>query len=230
MRSGAAGLAGFAIAALVFVQSGHIGQAVLLAIVPLLAAWGFGAWRLARVANQVKDVLIEQIAPYAQVSFSRDVSDPPAFTTFETCRLIPKHDFSAFEDLVEGERNGRAFQLYEAHLEAEQTDSKGRKSRTTVFRGQLLRMTFQREFSGRTLVLRDAGLLNFAQGFGSELKRAGLADPKFEKKFEVYTSDQVEARYLLTPTLMESLLRLEKQMHGKRIRCGFDGGDVLVRR
>jgi len=40
------------------------------------------------------------------------------------------------------------------------------------------------------------------------MKRVGLVDPVFEKIFEAYGTDQVEARYLLTPTFMQRLVRL----------------------
>ena len=41
-----------------------------------------------------------------------------------------------------------------------------------------------------------------------------LEDPEFEKKFVVYASDQIEARYILTPALMERLREFaEKTKH-----------------
>src|SRR5690606_24551245 len=46
--------------------------------------------------------------------------------------------------------------------------------------------------------------------------------------FEVWGTDQVEARYLLHPVMMERLLELETKLHGKRLRCAFEDGDCLV--
>jgi hypothetical protein len=57
---------------------------------------------------------------------------------------------------------------------------------------------------------------------------SGLVDPHFEKAFEVWSTDQVEARYLLHPVMMERLLGLESGLHGRRIRCAFEGGDILA--
>jgi hypothetical protein len=65
-------------------------------------------------------------------------------------------------------------------------------------------------------------------GSGEGLKRVGLEDPKFEKVFEVYGSDQVEARYLVHPVLMERLLDLEASFHGQKLRCAFEYGDLLI--
>jgi len=38
----------------------------------------------------------------------------------------------------------------------------------------------------------------------------------------------VEARYLLHPTMMARLLDLEKTLHGRRLRCAFQEGDMLI--
>ena len=98
----------------------------------------------------------------------------------------------------------------------------------TVFRGQLLRVSFPKKFLGVTVVRRDSGLFNFFHHFGNKLQRVGLEDPKFEREFEVYASDQVEARELIHPVFMERLLTLEKAYDGKRMRCAFQDGDLLL--
>lgn len=48
-----------------------------------------------------------------------------------------------------------------------------------------------------------------------------LEDVSFDKRFNVYTTDQVEARYLLTPTFMEKLKSLETAFGAKNIKCSF---------
>src|SRR5205085_7847549 len=60
------------------------------------------------------------------------------------------------------------------------------------------------------------------------LKRAGLEDPYFEKVFTAWTNDQVEARYYLNPTVMESLLALEARFKGEALRCGFLPGQMVL--
>jgi hypothetical protein len=35
-----------------------------------------------------------------------------------------------------------------------------------------------------------------------------MEDPEFEKRFVVYTEDEAEARYILTPKLMHTMLML----------------------
>jgi len=146
-------------------------------------------------------------------------------------KLVPSWDRDSYEDLLFGERNGVQFEFFEAHLEEKRVtrNSKGQtQSRwVTVFAGQCLRFQFHKTFHGRTLVARDAGLFNRFGG-GSGMKLAKLEDPVFEKAFSVYTTDQVESRYLLTPDLMQRLVDLEEIFRGGNLRCAFRNGEVLI--
>jgi len=48
-----------------------------------------------------------------------------------------------------------------------------------------------------------------------------LEATSFEKRFNVYTKDQIEARYLLTPAFMDRLQNLETAFGTKKIKCSF---------
>ena len=54
-----------------------------------------------------------------------------------------------------------------------------------------------------------------------KMQKANLEDTNFEKQFDVYTQDQIEARYLLTPTFMERLKSLNTSFGTKGIKCSF---------
>ena len=83
-------------------------------------------------------------------------------------------------------------------------------------------------FLGVTVILRDAGIFNAFLKPAKDLKRVGLVDRRFEKTFEVFSSDQVEARYLLSPVFMERLLHLEELLRGKKARAAFAAGEILI--
>ena len=189
---------------------------------------GIGFGILGAFASGVKDVLLPLIARYAGVAFKRHVSDSSSIHQFRAHGLVPGYDRSSFEDFLSGDRADCPFELFEAHLEKRHTDSKGRTHYSTCFRGQLLRVLAPMEFLGTTVVLRDAGVFNMFIKPKSELKRVGLVDPKFEKIFEVFGSDQVEARYLLTPDFMERLLKLEDMLSGKKARAAFHDGELMI--
>lgn len=191
--------------------------------------WAYQA--LANLSKKLKREYCGAIAEAMGATYRILGFEPPAFDRIRGLSLVPGFARSKFEDNFSGAHRGASFELYEAHLEQRRSDSKGRTHYTTVFRGQLIRLHFPREFLGTTIVRRDAGVFNAFGGGdsnGQKLERVRLVDPKFERIFEVWGTDQTEARYLVHPVMMERLMELEIALHGKRVRCGFEGGDLLI--
>ncbi|MEZ6023619.1 MAG: DUF3137 domain-containing protein [Hyphomonadaceae bacterium] len=193
--------------------------------------YAFAYWPLGKVAKKLKQEYCSAIADAMGAGFQMKGFQPPALERMLELKLLPSFSRSSFEDLFTGSHKGASFQLYEGHLEQRRTDSKGRTHYSTVFRGQIIRMHFPREFLGCTIVRRDMGIFNVFGGGkngGRKLERVRLVSSEFEKAFEVWGADQVEARYLLHPVMMERLIGLERGLKGKRIRCAFEDGDLLV--
>lgn len=55
-----------------------------------------------------------------------------------------------------------------------------------------------------------------------------LEDVVFSKKWTVYADDQIEARYVLTPALMERMLAVKKLFHGHQIDFSFRKNNLLI--
>lgn len=182
---------------------------------------------LQKISDRVKESSLQAIAASIGVTFNGSGGQPAYVARFRSLDLLPGFDRSHFEDFFHGERQGCAFDLCEAKLEDERTDKDGDKSYVTVFSGQIIRIAFPKQFLGVTVVKRDIGMFNALRGMG-ELKRVNLGDTTFEKAFEVYSNDQVEARYLVHPVFMERLIGLEQAFNGRKVRCGFQSGDLLI--
>jgi len=220
-----------ALGVVVLLWAQHLVAALITGGIAALLAYGYAYAPLAALSKKLKQEYCSAIASAMGATFQMGGFQPPALQRLKDLRLIPDYARSSFEDLFTGVHKGAQYELYEANLEQRHTDSKGRTYYSTVFRGQLIRMHFTRNFLGVTIVRRDAGVFNaFGGGTvdGKKLERVGLEDPKFEKAFEVWGNDQVEARYLLHPVMMEHLLGLETGLKGKKLRCAFENGDVLV--
>lgn len=220
-----------AIGAAVWFASGEALFAFMAMLVAGLIALVIAFHPIRSAAKKLKQEYCAAIAAAMGASFQIGGFDPPALERMEQLELLPSYSESDFEDLFSGVHKGARFELYEGHLQQRTTDSKGRTRYTTVFRGQLIRMHFPRDFLGVTIVRRDMGVFNVFGGGesnGRKLERVRLVDSTFEKAFEVWGTDQVEARYLLHPVMMERLIGLESGLHGRRIRCAFEGGDLLV--
>jgi len=204
--------------------------AIIIAIIGF-GVIGWGNMAIMKLAGEAKALIVEPIARQLSLEFVPAPGTCESIYRHKEVGVVPGWDRSKFEDLVAGKRGVVDFELFEAHLEEKRTttDSKGRTQTTwvTVFRGQCLRLDFHKTFYGRTLVTRDAGFFNRFGG-GKGMQRAGLEDPRFEKIFEVYTTDQVESRYLLTPDLMQKLVDLEDVFRGGKLKAAFDGGEMLI--
>ena len=55
-----------------------------------------------------------------------------------------------------------------------------------------------------------------------------LEDPKFSKRFKVFSEDDVEARYLLTPTFIAKFTKLEKIMKADSVKCSFYDNNIMI--
>jgi hypothetical protein len=193
------------------------------------AALGAGGWFIFR---EWFGFLIGGFAGFGLWAWGSMAINKLAINRFLGLGLVPRWDRAKYEDLLSGARDQAPFQFFEAHLEERRTttDSKGRTRTTwvTVFKGQCLTVKFHKEFQGITKVYRDMGAFNWLAKFGVKEPRVRLEDPVFEKAFEVYGSDQIEARFILTPDFMERLLGLERTFQGKQLRCAFAGGEMLL--
>ena len=79
-----------------------------------------------------------------------------------------------------------------------------------MFDGLLVDLVLPRSLTGTTAVIADEGLWGNleARWRSDRLQRVRLEDPTFEARYEVYSTDQIEARALLTPAFMERFTAL----------------------
>jgi hypothetical protein len=94
------------------------------------------------------------------------------------------------------------------------------------FRGLFFHADFNRSLSGRTIVLPH-GEAPLSAERNRGLSPVALEDPRFESLFDAHGSDPVEARYVLTPSLMERLVGL-RGLLGHPVYAAFDRGRVSV--
>ena len=108
--------------------------------------------------------------------------------------------------------------------EIEHTVSNG-KSETKIsdlFRGYFFTSAFSKPFHGETYIVPDLSreLLGeiYGEAFNQWIHKKGvklvtMEDPVFEKLFSVYATDEVEARYILSTSLIEKITALKNALH-----------------
>jgi hypothetical protein len=154
----------------------------------------------------------------------------------------PDPDRYRGEDYIEGVIDKTDIRLSELHTEYRQVtyDSKGRRREhwVTIFRGLFISADFHKHFHGVTLVLPDmeqSWLGGFGQWLQSISAKLGnqpgelvkMEDPEFERLFKVFSTDQVEARYILTPNMIRRIVEFRKKTNSP-IRLSFIASRVFV--
>ena len=212
----------------------HWGFALVAIFVIFIIAAVIISNRKAKLASLFKQEAIPELLRTALPDFwyasERHVSE----TEFNHSRLFINPDRYNGKDYFEGTYGKTRLHFSLVHAEERyettttDTDSDGHTTTSTeehwrdIFKGLFFAADFNKHFSGHTLVRAGkAGL--FSGLFGNLVK---LEDPRFSQQFKVYSSDQVEARYLLTPRMMERLLDLKDSLGS--IEISFIGSWVNI--
>ncbi len=208
-------------------------------IFPVIIAaviFGFALHYLSRdYASDFKNNVLEKIVNYIDPNLSyiptMSISEGQFMASGIYRKGIDKYDG---DDFVEGKIGATKIEFSEIHAQYETRDSKGRTSHHTIFKGLFFIGDFNKHFKGDTYVLPDqaekllGGLGGVFQGMSKKYgELVKLEDPVFEKEFVVYSDDQIEARYILSPALMERITKF-KQKSGSRISMSFVGSKVYI--
>lgn len=204
-------------------HSGEAGIILVTSVVGAIIATIYAAIRLGSFSstyrgifkNEVFRRVTQSIAPGMVYEPHRCVDQ----SFFRECGLFSSRiDRYRGEDYFAGSVDQTGLLFSELHVEREEssTDSKGNRSTrwVTVFRGLFMVVDFHKEFRGQTMIQTDVAESMFGwlgrklQNVSGDLVR--LENPEFERAFKVRSTDQVEARYLLTPAMQERLLDMRR--------------------
>lgn len=98
------------------------------------------------------------------------------------------------------------------------------KHRRTVFDGVIVKLAMNKNFTSHT-VIKPNSLIKMSPL--KALRHTELEDVEFNKKFDVYTNDEIDARYLITPSFMERLKNIKTAFKASSVSCAFYG-DLLI--
>ncbi|MBW6498394.1 MAG: DUF3137 domain-containing protein [Bacteroidales bacterium] len=200
------------------------GPVVLL----LLGLLFWGIW--ARDKNFVADFkkeLIERIIHFISPDLSYQPANFIGVDSFERSRLFMTNiDRYNGDDYVFGKIDKTQFWFSEVKAEYKTTNSKGQTQWHTIFKGLFFVADFNKHFEGSTVVLPNrlgrGALARVLQkvNLSRREKLVKLEDPEFNKYFVVYGDDQIESRYVLSPSLMQRLTDFRKK-HGSPLHISF---------
>lgn len=221
---------GFIIHTLITQQSITISQeTIILALVVVILFWqGFSFYSKFFEKNIKKQIMPILCKCFDNLQW---IENPVVdHSLFQASRIIREHYNEVHvDDVFVGTHKDVSIQISEVeYIEIKITrgrDGKIERKKRTIFDGVITTLEMNKNFSSHTLVTSDS---LFKSSGGFNLKHTTLEDVLFEKKFDVYTNDEVEARYLLTTSFMERLTDLKKSYGSTAISCAFYQNKLII--
>ena len=214
----------------------------LCMIIPIIVGLVIGAALLFGLSagnrREFKNTIVRGVIEFMEPDLRYFPEEGIGKVQFRASDLFQQHiDRYRCEDLVKGRVGQTEVMFSEVHAEYKTTSGTGKNRRThwhTIFKGLFFIGDFHKDFHGRTVVLPDraqklfGGLgqalqsLNFTRG-----KLIKLEDPEFEREFVVYGDDQIEARYILSPAMMERITAFGRNRNTS-VYLSFVGSQVYA--
>ncbi len=185
--------------------------------------------------GEFKNKVIREIVRYCNKDYRYSGYGSIKRSDFESSNIMTRRpDCYTGDDLITGESEHSVFSFSEVHSQIYVKDSKGRKSLQTQFKGLFFMADFNKHLQFHTVIVPDLAE-RFLGNMGQQLQKLNftrgdlvqMENVDFEKLFVVYGTDQVEARYILTPKLMEKLVNYAER-HELSPSLAFKGNHVYV--
>jgi hypothetical protein len=201
----------------------------------LISAFILYPYLVKRYAKTFKPVVIGDIVRFIDEQLKYK---PDGFISAEELAqsgLFQSQDEKGYkgDDLVWGEIAGVQVRFSEVMTQAPRFWGKIVAPRVS-FKGLFFIGQFNKDVKGRTFVLPDIWEKLLGR-IGHNLQKlhslrgdlVKLEDVEFEKAFAVYSTDQVEARYILSTSLMQRLLDFRRKA-GRNVLMSFIGSRVYI--
>jgi len=191
--------------------------------------------------ERFKEVVISEIFRFIDKSLQYFPSHYVTEDKFiESSIFDTRPDRYGGSDLVSGRIGYTEIEFSLVHAEYEEetisTDEDGHSQTdtywVTIFEGIFIVADFNKHFSTHVLILPgrtskpSANILKYL-GFSLAWKILFLEDPEFDKYFTAFGEDQIEARYILSTSLVKRIVEFRKRVKGD-IYISFKNSKIYV--
>jgi hypothetical protein len=198
---GAIGLVLSGAALLTLLNSGWQTAAIIVSVLFLGGTIFAAASPLLAVSEGLKLPVLEELAGRCGMEYLPADFTPPVYGRARSL-LFGSLSSETFTDLLHGcDENGRGYAVYEACLQR-----RVGKNTATIFSGQLYAIHRPGHGTGITAIVPDRKIFNFFKP-ASDMQRVRIeGDEAFERRFEVYSTEPMEAKQLLFSSTLRRLL------------------------
>ena len=150
----------------------------------------------------------------------------------KNARVIGEFNHFNASDCISGKFNDIEFSFCEANAnmcKKRGFEFENKSEVKDVFNGLIYVLTFPDSLAGRVIVKRDKGvLMNWINEKELNLNKVNLESTEFENDFEILANDQVEARFVLSPVVMENILKMKNSFYDKDFVVSFFKNTVVI--
>ncbi|MRX67552.1 Protein of unknown function [Flavobacterium resistens] len=202
--------------------------------IPIIGFLGFAASGITGIVMyfQIEDTAVKYKVAYKTNVVAKALKNINESLILTPQSGLPEYEFISSElfttkpdryktqDLISGTNDKTSFWFAEVHAEykTETRDKNGTKTHWhTIFKGIVFVADFNKNFEVSTVVRPKGYGEAFSSWFSKNVFSFGnsevveLENTEFDNKFATYSRNQIEARYILTPAMMERILDLNSK-------------------
>ena len=203
------GVLGVVLAFLIFKSSGDLGIGICLGAMVGILIYRLLSYSLLKgFSNEFKEKIITQIIKEISPNLAYDKAKFIEFNEFDRPRIYNTViDIYQGNDLIWGNIDGVELKFSDIYLARNDTKNKERsiQVQTPLFYGIVFIADFSKFFTAKVVVLDKKGSFT-----STNLKKTKMDNSEFNDTFATFCDDEIAARYILSPSLMEKMLYLRK--------------------
>lgn len=151
------------------------------------------------------------------------------FDEMMSLQLLGPYTKRRISDCINGFIGGVYIDAFKLNLENKEKDSDGKEQTIEVFNGLCLKVNFHKKLTGRTYIYVRFDLTSLKRRkFPMGCLPVDLEYPDFERFYDAYTTDQIEARYILTPRFIERIWSFHNLIGGESFIMAFDSNGIYI--
>ncbi|OGO92181.1 MAG: hypothetical protein A2Y17_08705 [Clostridiales bacterium GWF2_38_85] len=197
------------------------GLPFLLFIISLVGFFGFFIFsqnKLKVFRNNFKQQIISKIITFIDPELLYQYNYGFPENDYNNSGISESYTNYHSDDLITGNLSGVPIRAAEIFTEKVVRSGK-HTHRVTLFKGLFMEARFNKRFSGATTIFPDKGFSigNFIEKTGKKIfsdttEAITLESSEFNNMFNVYSTNQVEARYILSTSFMEKLPEFKRNL------------------
>ena len=161
---------------------------------------------------------------FTDLNYNPDIGIP--YDTISKTKMINMGNKYHSEDYISAKYKDIKFEQADVHIQEEHTNGNTTTSHVTLFKGRWMIFDFNKRFKADVQISEKGfGSSKVKTLFGKKeelFKKVSMESESFNKKFNVFAQNEHDAFYIITPSLMDRIEKLDNIVKGKLLLCFID--------